>query len=111
MALFYSVALATIGSIALLTWNRRAFAALPEIPVGYWILPGLISVAVVGASTYLIPRLGAVNVFVITVSAQAVVRLVISHFGLLESPVDPISGVKVAGAGLVVLGAFLVVRS
>jgi len=80
------------------------------VPLWYLLLPGLISVAVVGGNTFLIPRFGAINVFVVAVFAQTTVRVVISHFGWLESPVDPISASKLAGAGMVALGAILVVR-
>ena len=66
---------------------------------------------VVASGTFLIPRLGAINVFVITVLAQTVVRVVISRYGWLASPVDPISAPKLAGAAMVALGAVLVVRS
>lgn len=70
-----------------------------------------ISVAVVASGTFLMPRLGAVNVFVITVFAQTTVRVAISHYGWLASPVDPVSTQKLAGAAMVALGAVLVVRS
>ncbi len=108
---FYGVAFLATAVLALATSNRETFRALAEIPAWYYIAPGLISVAVVGSTTFLIPRLGAVNVFVITVAASCLVRLVISHFGWLESPVDPINGAKIAGASLVALGALLVVRN
>ena len=71
----------------------------------------MISVVVVGSSTFLIPRLGAVNVFVIFFVAQFVVRMVLSHFGWLQSPVSPISWVKLAGGLMLFLGAVLVVRN
>ena len=65
---------------------------------------------VVASGTFLMPRLGAVNVFVITVFVQTLVRVVISHYGWLASPVDPISAPKLVGAAMVALGAILVVR-
>ena len=46
----------------------------------------------------------------IVVAAQMLVRMIISHFGWLESPISPISWVKVAGGLLLVAGAVLVVR-
>ena len=64
----------------------------------------------VGSSTFLIPRLGAVNLFVIFVSAQLVVRMVVSHFGWLESPPSPIGWFKMLGGVLLVVGAVLVVH-
>jgi transporter family-2 protein len=66
---------------------------------------------VVTGNTFLMPRLGAVYVFVITFTAQMLVRMLISHFGILESPVSPINGVKVIGGVLLVLGAVLMIRN
>ncbi|MCB0100338.1 MAG: DMT family transporter, partial [Caldilineaceae bacterium] len=54
--------------------------------------------------------LGAVNVFVIPVFAQTSVRMLISHYGWLASPVDPITVPKLIGAALVAIGAVLVIR-
>ena len=108
---FYTVALAVISAVALFTTERSQFLALREVPVWYFVLPGLISAVVVGTNTFLIPRLGALNVFVIALATQSVVRAVISHYGLLGSPVDPINAAKIAGASLVAVGAFLVVRN
>ena len=99
-----------ISALLFLSGQRGGVAALREVPPAYVILPGLISVAVVGTNTYLIPRLGAVNLVVVTVAAQLVGRAVISHFGWLASPVDPITWPKAVGALLVAGGAFLVVR-
>ena len=107
---FYAVALAVIGGVCLVRAERGAFAALVHVPRWYFIA-GVISVVVVGASTFLIPRLGALNVFAVTVTMQLLVRTVISHFGWLDSPVQPISTERMLGALLLLAGAFLVVRS
>ena len=109
--IFYGVAFVTIITLTALTADRSAFRALPDVPAWYLVLPGLISVAVVSGHTFLIPRFGAINVFVVAVFAQTAVRVVISHFGWFESPVDPISVQKLAGAGMVALGSVWVVRS
>lgn len=108
---FYAVAFAVTAALALALSERSAFLALRDVPAWYFIAPGVISVAVVGSTTFLIPRLGALNVFVITIAASSIVRAVISHYGLLGSPVDPINAAKLAGATLVAVGAFLVVRN
>jgi transporter family-2 protein len=65
---------------------------------------------VVSSNTFLIPRIGAVNMFVVVLSFQLVSRMVISHFGWLESPVGPITLVKVIGCVFLLVGALLVVR-
>ena len=108
---FYGVAFLSIASISFFLAPRASLQALLETPVWYYIVPGLISVTVVGTNTFLIPRLGAINLLVITVAAQLLGRIVISHFGLFESPVDPISWQKFAGGILVIGGAFLVVQN
>ncbi len=108
---FYGVAFLITACITALTTERETIRQLASVPVWLWIVPGVISVAVVASGTFLMPRLGAVNVFVVTVFAQTVVRVIISHFGWLASPVDPISAPKLAGAAMVAIGAVLVVRS
>jgi len=108
---FYATAFLVIAAVTLFTFERDAFRSLPHTPAWYLLLPGLISVAVVGGNTFLIPRFGAINVFVVAVFAQTAVRVVISHFGWFESPVDPISAPKLLGAGMVALGSVLVVRT
>ncbi len=106
---FYGIAFLLISGLVLATRQRSSFAALTEVPPWYFVA-GLISVLVVGASTFLIPRLGAANLFAIFVASQLVVRMVISHFGWLASPVQPISTLRVVGAALLLVGAILVVR-
>ena len=39
--------------------------------------------------------------------AQILMAIIVSHFGILESPRDPITFKKILAAGLVVAGAFL----
>jgi transporter family-2 protein len=108
---FYGVAFLIIACVTLLTTERESIRQLARVPVWLYLVPGIISVVVVASGTFLMPRLGAVNVFVITVFAQTLVRVAISHYGWLASPVDPISASKLAGAIMVAVGAVLVVRS
>lgn len=106
---FFGVAFSLAAIGAFIQMDRGAFAGLRSVPWWYF-LAGVISVVVVGGSTFLIPRIGAVHLFVMVFTAQLIVRSIISHFGWLESPVSPITGLKVLGAVLLVIGATLVVR-
>lgn len=106
---FYGVGFALISVVCLFTRERDAFAAVLSTPRWYYVA-GVISVIVVGGSTFLIPRIGAVNLFVVMVSSQLLVRMVVSHHGWLESPISPVSWVKVLGGLLLLVGAVLVVR-
>ena len=106
---FYGIAFLLIGVFNLIKWEADAWAALPSAPRWY-LLAGVISVVVVGTSTYLIPRIGAVNLFVVVLAMQMQARMIISHFGWLESPVSEISLYKLLGAVFLMVGALLVVR-
>lgn len=106
---FYGIAFLLISVICLFTWERDAFAALDTVPRWYFVA-GVISVFVIVTSTFLIPRIGAINLFVIVLSLQMISRTVISHFGWLESPVSSITWIKAAGSVLLIVGAILVVR-
>ena len=106
---FYGVGFAIITALCLIRWDRAAFQALATVPKWYFVA-GVISVLSVGSSTFLIPRVGAVNLFVVVVASQMTVRMFISHYGWLESPVSAVNWVKLLGAALLVLGAVLVVR-
>ena len=106
---FYGIAFLLIAVVCALTWERGPWLALKDVPRWYFIA-GLISVVVVGGSTFLIPRIGAVNLFVIVLSLQLISRMFISHFGWLESPVSSISAFKLLGGVLLISGALLVVR-
>jgi transporter family-2 protein len=108
---FYGVAFLIIALVTFLTTERETLGQLSRVPLWLYLVPGIISVVVVASGTYLMPRLGAINVFVLTVCAQTVVRVVISHFGWLASPIDPITMPKLAGATMVAAGAVLVVRT
>ena len=72
---FYGVAFLIIAGVTLLTTERESLRQLGRVPVWLYLAPGAISVLVVASGTFLMPRLGAVNVFVITVFAQTSVRV------------------------------------
>ena len=106
---FYGVAFGLISLVCLVIWDRPAFTALASMPRWYY-SAGVISVLVVAGSTFLIPRLGAINLFVVGVTSQLLVRMIISHFGWLESPVSPVTWVKLLGGLLLIVGAILAVH-
>lgn len=106
---FYGIAFLVISLACAVSWDAAPWLALRSAPRWYFIA-GAISVVVVGSSTFLIPRIGAVNLFVVVLSLQMISRMVISHFGWLDSPVSPINPFKLVGGVLLIAGALLVVR-
>jgi transporter family-2 protein len=67
-------------------------------------LTGFISAFIVLAITFLIPKLGARQLVVLTIAGQILMAMIVSHLGVLESPEDPITLGKIAGAVLLVAG-------
>ena len=108
-ATFFVVA--TITSIFILIFGGQyhSLAKIRTVPP-YLHIAGIISAFFIVGTTFLIPKIGARTFFILLVSGQILMAMVISHFGVLESPQDPITVKKTLGAILVVAGAVLSVR-
>jgi len=103
---FFVVALTTSLCILLFSGQQHCLARVRTVPV-YLHVAGIISAFFIVGTTFLVPRIGARTFFILLVSGQILMAIVISHFGLLESPQDPVTLKKVAGAVLVIAGAAL----
>ena len=73
-------------------------------------LGGAYGAFVVAAAAFAAPRLGLASMLTIMIATQLVAALVIDRFGLIGLPRAPISGLRLAGVGLVLMGAVLVRR-
>ncbi|MDA8140428.1 MAG: DMT family transporter [Desulfobacteraceae bacterium] len=101
---FFFMALVTSIALFFLWGDQATLSRLKTVPP-YLYLTGFVSAFIVLATTYLIPRMGVRHFFILTISGQILTALVVSHFGLLQTPTDPVSAKKLLGAVLVVLGA------
>jgi transporter family-2 protein len=101
---FFLMALITSIVMFALWGEQETLSRLKTVP-RYLYLTGFVSAFIVLATTYLIPRLGVRHFFILTISGQILSAMIVSHFGFLETPVDPISAKKLVGAALVILGA------
>ena len=101
---FFFVALLTSVLILLLSDQFNAIKHLKDVPALLY-LTGFISAFVVLGTTFLIPQIGARKFFILLLTGQILMAIVVSHFGLLESPKDPINMKKMIGAVLVLAGA------
>ena len=101
---FFFLALLTSILILLLSGQFTAVNQLKNVPV-FLYLTGVISAFVVLGTTYLIPHIGARKFFILLITGQILMAIVVSHFGILESPKDPITLKKIIGAVLVLAGA------
>ena len=100
---FFFIALAT-SFIMFLIWGRtETLTAIKKVPTWLYIT-GVISALNILGTTYLIPRLGVRRFFILVIGGQILTAMVVSHFGWLTSPKDPLSAAKIIGAALVLLG-------
>jgi transporter family-2 protein len=103
---FYVVGLSAALLIFVVLGDVRTLDQFKTIPA-YLFITGAASACMVLGTTFLIPRLGARKVFILLLAGQVVAAMVLSHWGLLESPKDPITLQKVAGATLLIIGAVI----
>ena len=109
VAFFLVALLTTLVALSATLWlapnieGLQTVQKLRTVPT-YLYLGGACSALFILGTTVLIPRLGANIFFVLFVSGQVVMAVIISHFGLLESPKDPISLQKIIGIMLLIAG-------
>ncbi len=103
---FFLVAFITSLLILFFSGDTGAVYRFRQVPV-YLYLTGFISAFIVLGTTFLIPYLGARKFFILLIAGQVGMAIVVSHFGILESPPDPVSARKLAGAVLVIAGAMI----
>lgn len=101
---FYSVALVTTILMFLLIGDTATLRNIASVPIWLY-LTGFISAFIVIAITFLIPKIGARQLVILSIAGQIVMAMIVSHLGVLESPKDPITIKKVVGATLLFAGA------
>jgi len=100
---FYGVALVTSIAIFLFYGDYATLGNIRHVPAWLY-LTGFVSAFIVLAITFLIPLIGARQLAVLSIAGQVLMAMAISHFGVLESPQDPVTLKKVIGASLLVAG-------
>ena len=71
---------------------------------------GVLGACLVFAIAWLIPKVGAGNIMIVLLAGQVIGGLVMSHYGWLGSPVQPITLAKVAGVLVMIGGVLLATR-
>ncbi|WPP49173.1 DMT family transporter [Catalinimonas niigatensis] len=106
-ALFWTIGGITAILIGLSSWEGAVFSRLSEVPI--WLLTaGAMGAALVFGIAWTIPQIGAGPAFVLMIAGQVIAGLLFSHFGVLGSPVEPISLMKIFGALLLIGGVGIV---
>ena len=96
---FFLIALITSILLLFLSGGSATILNIKSVPP-YFFLAGFISAFMIVGTTFLIPRLGARQLFIVVLAGQLIMAMVLSHFGFLESPKDPITMKKLLGASL-----------
>jgi transporter family-2 protein len=105
-ALFWCIGALGATVIGLTGWQSGALAPLSKVhPL--LLTAGLMGASLVFAIGWLIPRAGAGPVMITLLAGQVIGGLMMSHFGWLGSPVQPITGLKIMGVFLMIGGAVL----
>ena len=101
---FFLIAFITAILIFVLFGDYKTIPNIKEVPP-YLYLSGFVAAFMVLGTTFLIPKLGARRFFILTITGQILMAIIVSHFGALESPKDPITLKKLFGAALIIVGA------
>ena len=74
-------------------------------------LAGAMGASLVFGIAWIIPQIGAQQMTVMLLTGQILSAMLLSHFGWLGSPVQPVTLMNVVGALLMIGGVFLATRS
>lgn len=106
-AIFWTIGAITAIIIGLTAWEPEVFTRLKTVPL--WLLTaGMMGGALVFGIAWTIPQIGAGPATVLMVTGQILTAMIFSHFGILGSPVEPVSLMKIIGALLLIGGASII---
>jgi bacterial/archaeal transporter family-2 protein len=105
-ALFWCIGAAGALCIGLTGWQTGALSPLRQVhPV--LLTAGVLGASLVFAIAWLIPQVGAGPVMITLLAGQVIGGLLMSHYGWLGSPVQPITITKIAGVLVMIVGVVL----
>ena len=71
---------------------------------------GIFGLVVIGAISYMIPRVGVAASITSIVAGQLLVSMILDHFGLLGAAERPLDLTRVLGMAIVLVGVWLTVK-
>ena len=102
-AVFWCIGAVGAVIIGLTGWSGGALSGLKEIhPI--LLTAGLMGACLVFAIAWLIPQVGARAMFITLIAGQVFGGMILSHYGLLGSPIERISPVNLLGAVVMIAG-------
>ena len=104
-AVFWCIGALTAVVIGLTGWKSGALAPLKQVnPL--LMTAGMMGACLVFAIAWLMPQIGARNLMITLLAGQIITGLVLSHFGWLSSPQQPVTAIQIIGI-LVMIGGVL----
>ena len=108
-ALFWCIGAMGAIAIGLTGWQSGALGPLKQVnPI--MLTAGVMGACLVFAIAWLIPQVGAGAVMITLLAGQVLGGLIMSHYGWLGSPVQPVTLTKIAGV-VVMFGGVVMATS
>jgi len=105
-ALFWCIGAVGAVAIGLTGWQTGALGPLKQVhPI--LLTAGILGACRIFAKAWLIPQVGAGPVMITLLAGQILGGLLMSHFGWLGSPVQPVTMTKLAGVVLMIGGVVM----
>jgi len=109
-ALFWCIGAVGAVAIGLTGWQTGALGPLRQVhPV--LLTAGILGACLVFAIAWLIPQVGAGPLMITLLAGQILGGLLMSHYGWLGSPVQPVTLTRLAGVALMIGGVLLATYS
>ncbi|HSJ87763.1 MAG TPA: DMT family transporter [Anaerolineales bacterium] len=100
---------AIIALLPLLYYGGGRLSQWRSMP-WYTLAAGIFGLIVIGAISYMIPRVGIAASITTIVAGQLLVGVLLDHFGLLGAAVRPLDLTRVVGLAVVLAGVWLTVK-
>jgi bacterial/archaeal transporter family-2 protein len=108
-ALFWCIGALGAMAIGLTGWQTGALNPIKQVhPL--LLTAGILGACLVFAIAWLIPQVGAGPVMITLLAGQVIGGLLMSHYGWLGSPVQPITLMKAAGVAVMIGGVVMATR-
>jgi transporter family-2 protein len=114
LGVFESIFIVHIGGaiaalIPLLVYGGGKLGQWRSVP-WYALGAGIFGLVVIGAVSYMIPRIGVAGSIITIVAGQLLVGTILDHFGLLGAAEKPLDATRVIGLIVVLAGVWLTVK-
>ena len=100
---------ALIALIPLLVYGGGKLGQWRSVP-WYALLAGVFGLVVIGAISYMIPRIGVAGSIITVVAGQLLVGTILDQFGWLGAMQRPLDATRLIGLGVVLIGVWLTVK-